>query len=146
VQIEGRGNGIKTNVVNNVEIAKALERPPDCKFCYLHHLLVCWATYKCICPVMNWSMYGGLCYPPTCRQMQQGKASCVHADLVKFYGCELGAQTKYDKKDGTSIVNGAHDTSKLCELLEVCSLFMSLQAPEFAVLSQSACLDALMSR
>ena len=30
VQIEGRGNGIKTNVVNNVEIAKALERPPDC--------------------------------------------------------------------------------------------------------------------
>jgi hypothetical protein len=42
------------------------------------------------------------------------------ADLVKFYGCELGAQTKYDKKSGTSIVNGAHDTSKLCELLEVC--------------------------
>ena len=41
------------------------------------------------------------------------------ADIVKFYGCELGAQTKYDKKDGTSIVNGAHDTSKLCELLEV---------------------------
>lgn len=30
-QIEGRGNGIKTNVVNNVEIAKALERPPECK-------------------------------------------------------------------------------------------------------------------
>lgn len=30
-QIEGRGNGIKTNVVNNVDIAKALERPPDCE-------------------------------------------------------------------------------------------------------------------
>lgn len=30
-QIEGRGNGIKTNVVNNVEIAKALERPPECE-------------------------------------------------------------------------------------------------------------------
>ncbi len=30
-QIEGRGNGIKTNVVNNAEIAKALERPPDCE-------------------------------------------------------------------------------------------------------------------
>ncbi|PRW20878.1 eukaryotic translation initiation factor 5 [Chlorella sorokiniana] len=28
-RIEGRGNGIKTNVVNNAEIAKALERPPD---------------------------------------------------------------------------------------------------------------------
>lgn len=31
VQIEGRGNGIKTNVVNNVDIAKALARPPECK-------------------------------------------------------------------------------------------------------------------
>ena len=29
-QIEGRGNGIKTNVINNVDIAKALERPPEC--------------------------------------------------------------------------------------------------------------------
>ena len=46
-------------------------------------------------------------------------AAAHDADLVKFYGCELGAQTKYDKKSGTSIVNGAHDTSKLCELLEV---------------------------
>ncbi len=31
LQVEGRGNGIKTCVVNNVEIAKALERPPECK-------------------------------------------------------------------------------------------------------------------
>lgn len=31
VQIEGRGNGIKTNVTNNVDIAKALERPPECE-------------------------------------------------------------------------------------------------------------------
>lgn len=30
-QIEGRGNGIKTNVVNNVDIAKALERPAACE-------------------------------------------------------------------------------------------------------------------
>ena len=35
LQIEGRGNGIKTNVVNNVEIAKALERPPECEFVFL---------------------------------------------------------------------------------------------------------------
>ena len=40
LQIEGRGNGIKTNVVNNVEVAKALERPPDCT-CFL---LCCWAS------------------------------------------------------------------------------------------------------
>ena len=34
-QIEGRGNGIKTNVVNNVDLAKALERPPECAPCPL---------------------------------------------------------------------------------------------------------------
>jgi hypothetical protein len=54
---------------------------------------------------------------------------CLHAaptpflappttDILKFFGCELGAQTNYDKGTGTSIVNGAHDTKKLCELLE----------------------------
>lgn len=40
------------------------------------------------------------------------------ADIVKFFGCELGAQTKFDKASGTSIVNGAHETKKLEELLE----------------------------
>lgn len=29
-KIEGRGNGIKTNIVNMVEISKALGRPPTC--------------------------------------------------------------------------------------------------------------------
>jgi len=67
-KIEGRGNGIKTNVINNVDIAKALARPP--------------------------------------------------AYLVKYYGCELGAQTNYDDKTGTSIVNGAHQTSTITNLLE----------------------------
>mmetsp|Transcript_40084 Transcript_40084/g.102574 ORF Transcript_40084/g.102574 Transcript_40084/m.102574 type:complete len:482 (+) Transcript_40084:573-2018(+) len=67
-KIEGRGNGIKTNVMNNVEVAKALERPP--------------------------------------------------AYLIKYYGCELGAQTKYDDKTGTSIVNGAHQTATIADLLE----------------------------
>jgi translation initiation factor 5 len=68
-KIEGRGNGIKTNVVNNVDIAKALERPPEY--------------------------------------------------ILKFYGCELGAQTNFDKSTGTSIVNGAHDNKVLCEKLEM---------------------------
>ncbi len=44
-------------------------------------------------------------------------ASCA-ADVLKFFGIELGAQTKYDKKAGTCIVNGAHDAGKLSELLE----------------------------
>ncbi|CAA0840854.1 Probable eukaryotic translation initiation factor 5-2 [Striga hermonthica] len=67
-KIEGRGNGIKTNVVNMVDIAKALGRP---------------ASYT-----------------------------------TKYFGCELGAQSKFDEKTGTSHVNGAHDTSKLAALLE----------------------------
>ncbi|KAF7141895.1 hypothetical protein RHSIM_Rhsim06G0109900 [Rhododendron simsii] len=67
-KIEGRGNGIKANVVNMVDIAKALGRP---------------ASYT-----------------------------------TKFFGCELGAQSKFDEKTGTSHVNGAHDTAKLAGLLE----------------------------
>uniref|UniRef100_A0A7N0UMH3 Translation initiation factor IF2/IF5 domain-containing protein n=1 Tax=Kalanchoe fedtschenkoi TaxID=63787 RepID=A0A7N0UMH3_KALFE len=67
-KIEGRGNGIKTNVVNMVEIAKALARPAS--------------------------------YP------------------TKYFGNELGAQSKFDEKTGTSHVNGSHDTSKLAGLLE----------------------------
>ncbi|XP_074570886.1 eukaryotic translation initiation factor 5-like [Curcuma longa] len=67
-KIEGRGNGIKTNIVNMVDIAKALARP---------------ASYT-----------------------------------TKYFGCELGAQSKFDEKTGVSLVNGAHDTSKLAGLLE----------------------------
>ncbi|GAB2291205.1 hypothetical protein Dimus_025464 [Dionaea muscipula] len=67
-KIEGRGNGIKTNIVNMVEIAKALARP---------------AAYT-----------------------------------TKYFGCELGAQSKFDEKTGTSHVNGAHDSVKLAGLLE----------------------------
>nr|GLL39302.1 eukaryotic translation initiation factor 5-like [Ipomoea trifida] len=67
-KIEGRGNGIKTNVVNMVDIAKALARP---------------ASYT-----------------------------------TKYFGCELGAQSKFDEKTGTSLVNGAHETAKLAGLLE----------------------------
>ncbi|EHA8586945.1 Eukaryotic translation initiation factor 5 [Cocos nucifera] len=67
-KIEGRGNGIKTNIVNMVDVAKALARP---------------ASYT-----------------------------------TKYFGCELGAQSKFDEKTGTSLVNGAHDTAKLAGLLE----------------------------
>ncbi|GLJ52815.1 hypothetical protein SUGI_1125220 [Cryptomeria japonica] len=68
-KIEGRGNGIKTNVVNMVDVAKALGRPP---------------SYT-----------------------------------TKYFGCELGAQSKFDEKTGTSLVNGSHDTAKLAALLEI---------------------------
>ena len=37
---------------------------------------------------------------------------------TKYFGCELGAQSKFDEKTGIALVNGAHDTSKLAGLLE----------------------------
>eukprot|EP01025_Chloroclados_australasicus_P046394 TRINITY_DN5118_c0_g1_i1.p1 TRINITY_DN5118_c0_g1~~TRINITY_DN5118_c0_g1_i1.p1 ORF type:complete len:457 (+),score=127.33 TRINITY_DN5118_c0_g1_i1:380-1750(+) len=67
-KIEGRGNGIRTNIVNNVDIAKSLARPP---------------------------LY-----------------------LLKHFGVELGAQTRFEENTGNSIVNGAHDVKKLMEVLD----------------------------
>ncbi|KAF6165199.1 hypothetical protein GIB67_007184 [Kingdonia uniflora] len=67
-KVEGRGNGIKTNVVNMTDIGKALARPAS--------------------------------YP------------------IKYFGCELGAQSKFDEKTGVALVNGSHDTAKLAGLLE----------------------------
>lgn len=37
---------------------------------------------------------------------------------TKFFGCELGAQTSFDEKADRYIVNGAHDASRLRELLD----------------------------
>ena len=68
-KVEGKGNGIKTVIVNMVDIAKSLARPPA--------------------------------YP------------------TKFFGCEIGAQTQIDKKNDRFIVNGAHDSDKLQDLLDV---------------------------
>jgi len=67
-KVEGRGNGVKTNVMNMVEVAKALGRP---------------ASYT-----------------------------------TKYFGCALGAQSRYDESSGLSIVNGAHNTHELVQTLE----------------------------
>lgn len=37
---------------------------------------------------------------------------------TKYFGCELGAQTSFDEKNDRYIVNGAHDATKLRELLD----------------------------
>lgn len=67
-KVEGKGNGIKTVIVNMSDVAKSLNRP---------------ATY------------------PT-----------------KYFGCELGAQIQFDYKNDRFIVNGAHDSTKLQDLLD----------------------------
>mmetsp|Transcript_34712 Transcript_34712/g.136851 ORF Transcript_34712/g.136851 Transcript_34712/m.136851 type:complete len:398 (-) Transcript_34712:2242-3435(-) len=67
-KVEGRGNGIKTRIVNCAQVAKALKRPPG---------------YVC-----------------------------------KFFGCELGAQTKINEETGEYIVNGAHTVETLSGVLQ----------------------------
>lgn len=67
-KVEGRGNGIKTRIVNCYEVARALHRPPG---------------YVC-----------------------------------KFFGCELGAQTKIDDNSMVYIVNGAFPQSVLADTLK----------------------------
>jgi translation initiation factor 5 len=67
-KVEGRGNGIKTRIVNMFDIAKALHRKPD--YC------------------------------------------------TKFFGCELGAQSKCNEKTQLSVVNGEFDTPTMDALLD----------------------------
>lgn len=38
---------------------------------------------------------------------------------TKFFGCELGAQTSFDERADRYIVNGAHDATKLRDLLDI---------------------------
>lgn len=67
-KIEGRGNGIKTVIVNMTDVAKALHIDPA--------------------------------YP------------------TKYFGIELGAQSKYNEKTERAIVNGAHTASDMQKMIE----------------------------
>ena len=40
------------------------------------------------------------------------------SDPCKYFGCELGAQTQMDTKLGRYIVNGAHESPKLQDILD----------------------------
>lgn len=67
-KIEGRGNGIKTNLVNMAAVASAIKSPPDY--------------------------------------------------VTKFFGCELGAQSRWEASTEKSIVNGAHEQPEMQKLLD----------------------------
>lgn len=41
------------------------------------------------------------------------------ADCTKFFGCELGAQSKFEEKSARAVVNGKHDTETLAKLLNI---------------------------
>lgn len=67
-KLEGRGNGVKTKIVNMAEIARALARPAS--------------------------------------------------DITRYFGTKIGAQSKFQEKQGASLVNGDHPAAKLSGLLE----------------------------
>lgn len=90
-KIEGKGNGIKTVIPNMSDIARALSRPPTCESL-----------------VLSVSSIPGYSFLP----------SYLLSDPTKFFGCELGAQTTFDEKGDRYIVNGAHDATRLRELLD----------------------------
>lgn len=83
-KIEGRGNGIKTVIMNCVDIAYSLHRSAP--------------------------------------------------EITKFFGCELGAQSKYDEKTERSVVNGAFDAGTmqqhLSKFIEIFVLCPSCRLPE----------------
>lgn len=90
-KIEGKGNGIKTVVPNMSDIARALSRPPTCESAPYHHR----------------------------HKLLKAIDFFFHlTDPTKFFGCELGAQTTFDDKGDRYIVNGAHDATRLRELLD----------------------------
>ena len=67
-KIEGRGNGIKTNIVNMTAVAAAIKTPPDY--------------------------------------------------VTKYFGCEIGAQSRWEAATEKSIVNGAHLQPELQKMLD----------------------------
>ena len=55
---------------------------------------------------------------PSLRSRAPPSPSLARSDTTKYFGTELGAQTKFEEASGLAIVNGAHETGRLTQLLE----------------------------
>lgn len=119
LQVEGKGNGIKTVIANMSEIAKALNRPPSCEFLLIYS---CTMGYTCTIVLINLhknflSMFL-LLHIVLCWIRITTRNIFSFSDPTKYFGCELGAQTLFDAKNDRYIVNGEHDAGKLQSLLD----------------------------
>lgn len=92
--------------MNMVEVAKALGRPASCA-----------------CPLPRPGRRQQQCQPKALRRAPRRRPTLTRArgratDTTKYFGTELGAQTKFEEASGLAIVNGAHETHRLSALLE----------------------------
>jgi translation initiation factor 5 len=89
LKVEGKGNGIKTNIVNLSLVAKALRVPVQCKISFLST------------PLLSKSFSNPI------------------LDPLRFFGAELGTQFEYkEKQNHLSIVNGKVDYPTMLKLLD----------------------------
>jgi hypothetical protein len=126
-KVEGRGNGIKTVIVNMKEVrgpARISElsgplgaQPLSLRSKRNHGLQrMLFLTHNGVTAV---SLSGLITAPGACVGTWQ-VAEHLHrepAEVTKFFGCELGAQTRYSEDTEKSVVNGSHTAQALQKLL-----------------------------